>query len=63
MEAEEDGDGAGPSEGGGMTLQDIQRILMDDSGDEGAAEADHENDEGRSGGGGGALPAGGSELS
>jgi hypothetical protein len=62
MEAEE-GDGAGPSEGGGMALQDIQRILMDDSGDEDAAEADHENDEGGSGGDGGALPAGGSELS
>ena len=28
MEAEEDGDGAGPSEGGGMALQDIQRMLM-----------------------------------
>eukprot|EP00966_Prymnesium_polylepis_P069581 1617830-Prymnesium_polylepis.1 len=62
MEAEE-GDGAGPSERGGMALQDIQRMLMDDSGDEGAAEADHENDEGGSGGGGGALPAGDSELS
>ena len=46
-----------------MALQDIQRMLMDDSGDEGAVEADHENNEGGSGGGGGALPAGGSELS
>ena len=46
-----------------MALHDIQRILMDDSGDEGTAEADHENNEGGSGGGGGALPAGGSELS
>ena len=62
MEAEE-GDGAGPSERGGMALQDIQRMLMDDSGDEGAAEADHENNEGGSGGGGGALSARGSELS
>ena len=54
--AAEEGDGAGPSGGGGMALQDIERILMDDSGDEGAAEADYENEEG-------ALPAGGSELS
>eukprot|EP00966_Prymnesium_polylepis_P109910 2543109-Prymnesium_polylepis.1 len=36
---------------------------MEDSGDEGAAEADHGNNQGESGGGGGALPAGGSELS
>eukprot|EP00966_Prymnesium_polylepis_P118962 2749833-Prymnesium_polylepis.1 len=63
MEAEEDGDGAGPSEGCRMTLEEIEGMLMDDSGDEGAAGADHENDEGGSGGGGGALPAGGSELS
>ena len=51
----EGGDGAGPSNDGSMPLEDIERVLMEDSDEEGG-------DGGRGGGAGEGTDGGGEEL-